>query len=319
MSELSANRFRPVWVASYPRSGNTFLRIILQNIFHLPSYSLYNVEGRNYPDPSAEALEEAPLLPVNWRQLLSHEPKAPLRLIKTHGPPEDDAPAIYIARDGRAAIHSYYHYHKKYAFEQPSLTEVIAGACQFGSWSEHFRAWQPRQRPQTLFLRYDDLVGRPAEVIPDLARFLQTQPVSDHLPTFAELQGRVPAFFRRGQNQDYLAEWTPGQMALFNRLHGDVMRELGFTLTPTDASFEAVAPELAQSAARLHALYMQQLARSGELAATCDQLQQQAQGLAKEKAELLAESARQRETLARPWVRLGMAVGLVQKSGRNGR
>src|SRR5690242_8668498 len=106
---------RLVWIASYPRSGNTFLRIILQNVFRLASYSLYRLEGQNHHDPSAEALETAPFLPKNWRQLISsrNEEGKPV-LIKTHGPPDDDGAAIYLIRDGRAAIQSYYHYHQKY-------------------------------------------------------------------------------------------------------------------------------------------------------------------------------------------------------------
>ena len=35
----------PIWLASYPRSGNTFLRIILQSVFDLPSYSAYNLDA----------------------------------------------------------------------------------------------------------------------------------------------------------------------------------------------------------------------------------------------------------------------------------
>src|SRR5262249_53341379 len=130
MSRVFSHGIRPVWIASYPRSGNTFLRIVLQNIFQLPSYSVYNVEGQNYKDPSAEALEKAPFLPCNWRKLISNNAHSKTIPIKTHDPPNDDAPAIFIIRDGRAAIHSYYEYQKNYAYEQPSLTETIAGACQ---------------------------------------------------------------------------------------------------------------------------------------------------------------------------------------------
>ena len=99
-------RVRPVWLASYPRSGNTFLRIILQNFFRLPTYSIYNVQGQGFSDPSSAALEEAPVLPRDWRDSLSDEPGAKPMLLKTHDRPEGDGPAIYLVRDGRAAIDS---------------------------------------------------------------------------------------------------------------------------------------------------------------------------------------------------------------------
>jgi hypothetical protein len=101
MADFFEPEGRPVWLASYPRSGNTFLRIILQKVFCLPSYSLYRVEGQDHSDPSAAALEQAPHLPRNWRQLLSNRADGKIIPIKTHDPPEDDAPAIYIIRDGR--------------------------------------------------------------------------------------------------------------------------------------------------------------------------------------------------------------------------
>jgi hypothetical protein len=184
-------------------------------------------------------------------------------LIKTHDAPTDQNPAIFIARDGRAAIHSYYHYHKKYAFEQPSLTEVIAGACQFGSWSEHYRAWQPKTRAMTLLIFYDDLVARPQSVIQALGEFLNLTPGKTCLPEFHELQRKLPSFFRRGQNSDYLSEWTPAQTALFNHLHAGAMKELGFSLTPVAESADGVLNELAGSAARLHRMYLEQLTQLG--------------------------------------------------------
>src|SRR6476620_12183515 len=56
MPESPTKGARPVWIASYPRSGNTFLRIILRDAFGLPSYSLYYMDGGTHRDPSAEAV-----------------------------------------------------------------------------------------------------------------------------------------------------------------------------------------------------------------------------------------------------------------------
>ena len=106
MGEPLPAKIRPVWIASYPRSGNTFLRIILENMFQLPTYSLYRVEGQQVYDPSADALQEAPFLPRDWRSRVSTDSQAALALIKTHNLPEDNAQAIYVVRDGRATLDS---------------------------------------------------------------------------------------------------------------------------------------------------------------------------------------------------------------------
>lgn len=305
MSQLGSTGIRPVWIASYPRSGNTFLRIVFQNIFKLPTYSVYRVEGQNLYDPSAESLEQAPFLPRDWRSLKSEAADATLTLIKTHDLPEDSAEAIYIIRDGRPTIESYYHYHKKFAFEQPSLTEIIAGACQFGSWSSHYQGWKPRSRTRTLLLRYEELVSKPQGVISAIAGFLKLTPLGSRLPSFDELKERFPAFFRRGQNQDYLSQWSPGQMALFNQLQGQTMRELGYTLTDAGEVPRDIVLELAHSAARLHQLYLQQLNNQGGFHPA---LQALTEKVAKISAEL---STVQRNK----WVRAGVRLGAVAPPG----
>ena len=312
MPESSApTLIRPIWIASYPRSGNTFLRIILQNCFRLPTYSVYYIQGQNFPDPSAEALESAPALPNNWRELVTDNPAAQVSLIKTHDLPAGTEPAIYIVRDGRAAIDSYFHYHQKFAFDKPTLTEVIAGACQFGSWSAHYQAWRPQVRLNTLFLRYEDLVERPDTIIPQLATFLKTEPIKGHLPTFEELRSQNPSFFRRGQNQDFANRWTTGQMALFNALHGAVMQELGYPVTST--TFEASAiVELARSTARLHESYLEQLGKLGTNAALCQQLLTDIKRLQESEARLAEKAGELDRLLRRPWVKLGMALRAVR-------
>ena len=312
MLEFPAEGARPIWIASYPRSGNTFLRIILEQAFGLASYSIYYVEGDQHADPSAEAIGSAPMLPKQWRVALGTATQGPPIPIKTHGPPTDDAPAIFVARDGRAVINSYYHYHKKFAFEQPSLTDIIAGACQFGSWSEHYWAWRPKTRPQTLLLYYDALVSRPQEIISELAKFLNLTPGQTALPEFEELQRRSPDFFRRGQNADYLAQWTPVQIALFNQLHAPAMEDLGFKLSPVEESAAEAARELAQSAARLHRLYLEELSKSAASAQSASQYLAQVQNLQKRIQELSGQIDRvYKPFLKKRWVRMGQRLGAL--------
>ena len=312
MLEFPAEGARPIWIASYPRSGNTFLRIILEQAFGLASYSIYYVEGDEHRDPSAEAIGNAPILPKQWRELLGTATQGPAVPIKTHGPPPDDAPAIFLARDGCAVIDSYYHYHKKFAFEQPSLTEIIAGACQFGSWSEHYRAWHPKTRPQTLLLYYDALVSRPEEIIGQLAEFLNLSPKQTTLPAFEELQRRSPAFFRRGQNTDYLAQWTPVQMALFNQLHSEAMQDLGFALTPTEASAGEAVRELAQSAARLHQQYLEELSKTAIHAGAALEHEAQVHRMEKQIQELSRQIHQvYQPLLLKRWIRIGQRIGAL--------
>jgi hypothetical protein len=310
MLEFPTRGARPVWLASYPRSGNTFLRILLERVFGMPSYSAYYVEGTEHRDPSAEALQDAPRLPWNWKERLTDSTSAPQIVIKTHDLPSDNAPAIYIARDGRAAIDSYFHYHQKFAFEQPSLTEVIAGACQFGSWSDHYLAWRPKVRPNTLLVVYDELVGAPETVIDKLATFLDRTPKPANLPEFEQLQKKLPAFFRRGQNTDYLKAWAPEQILLFNELHAKAMEDLGLSVNPQTGSANSLLPELAQTASRLHRLYLQQLSNVAQMEANQRQQQQAFDQRLQELTSSLAHNIK--GLLQKPWVKLGLALGAVR-------
>jgi hypothetical protein len=315
MFEFPIDGARPVWIASYPRSGNTFLRIILQNAFRLPSFSMYYVAGDQHRDPSAEALEEAPLLPKTWRERLTSDAAAPVVPIKTHGPPTDDSLAIFISRDGRAALDSYYHYHKRFAFEQPTLTEIIAGACQFGSWSDHYWSWHPKTRPNTLFLKYEELVGRPEEVISRIAQFLKLAPASTHLPGFDQLQRRSPEFFRRGQNKDYLNQWTGLEMALFNHLHAAAMKDLDFSLVASTEQPGGAVTELANIAARIHGKYLEQLSNAGRSFANH---QADVARLSNDIQKLSRQVEQELKPLRKNlWVRLGVVIGAVRRKPKH--
>ena len=109
-----------IWIASYPRSGNTFLRTILWYSFGLRSASIYpNDLGGN------RALEE-------YVGHIEHGPKMQMQLqengaqlVKTHECATDNNPAIYVVRDGRAACVSFWKFYKKLYHWRQSLKANI--------------------------------------------------------------------------------------------------------------------------------------------------------------------------------------------------
>ncbi len=170
----------------------------------------------------------------NWKEF--HEQasnRSRLTFVKTHDLPEDDSKAIYIVRDGRAAIASYHHYLKNYARGHvPSLAEIIVGAVSFGSWSSHIEAWHPQNRPNTLMLRYEDLCIQPEREIQKISEFIGL-PADDGRPLdFRTLSNRFPKFFRQGNNQRNIDEYTADEAALFALCHAEWMEKLGYNLAP---------------------------------------------------------------------------------------
>ena len=120
-----------IWLASYPRSGNTLLRTILHQSFGLQSASVYpnDLGGNKELESYVGQIEHDENRKI-------HFPDDAIPLIKTHEPPKDESGAVYIVRDGRAACVSLWEF---YGRRQP-LEAVISGklrwshiAGQFGS------------------------------------------------------------------------------------------------------------------------------------------------------------------------------------------
>jgi hypothetical protein len=130
-----------VWLASYPRSGNTYLRSILWTCFGLQTGSIYRNDLRGDPAVSQQAghFEGAA-----HGQFSADFLRLPL--VKTHGLPVDDRKAIYIVRNGRDCCCSLQEFCQAEGHGNVSLDEIIAGRRDFGSWSAHFLAWDPESQ-----------------------------------------------------------------------------------------------------------------------------------------------------------------------------
>jgi GT2 family glycosyltransferase len=228
-----------VWLASYPRSGNTFLRVILYHAFGLQTYSLYgDLLDIGSHSATAELVGHA-YLPSNWNAAEASLDKE-LWLVKTHDVPPTEDKAIYIIRDGREAAVSYVNYLHRYVRQDIELLDVIAGAVSFGSWSDHIAAWAPLERKGTLLLRFEDLVTRPDAYISILADFLEREPITPSLPTFAQLHTINPSFFPSGKKDTWKSSLSEELHILYWLMHRDAMIRYGYADNPPSL-FEAAA------------------------------------------------------------------------------
>jgi hypothetical protein len=219
-----------VWLASYPRSGSTLTRQVFRQIFGLRTHSRYNDRKDISLVPEVvDAVGHEPYV-GEWPEF--HERAAAsdeLFLVKTHEPPGDEGKAIYIVRDGRAAMVSFFHFlcevRQRSDIDMP---RVIEGRVPFGSWSNHLSAWNPLARPDTLLVRFEDLVAEPAAPAARIAEFLGIDQVAGWHNEIDRLRGVFPGFFRFGSNEKNIAELAAEHAELFWRMHGDWMRRLGY-------------------------------------------------------------------------------------------
>jgi hypothetical protein len=224
-----------VWLASYPRSGNTYLRAILWSCFGLRSGSVYPddlqsdlavAEHVGHFEGAAHGLFSADFLR--------------LPLIKTHEWPSDDRKAIYIVRDGRASCRSFWEFLHASGYDL-SLDDVIAGRLHFGSWSGHLLAWDPAARPNTLLLRFEELTTDFAGTLERLAQFLELRPVSAEPPKLVAARDFRPHWL--SPEKKTAGALTPAQETLFRQVHGETMIRFGYDAqAASDRSANVVSP-----------------------------------------------------------------------------
>lgn len=208
---------QPIWLASYPRSGNTLLRTILWHCFALPSASAYPNDLER--SPAVEATVGHIERDAQGRAVF---PEGSPPLFKTHEPPQDWQPAIYAVRDGRAACVSLWEFYRR----DGTLEDCIAGKHRFGSWSGHLTAWQPWSRPRTLLLTYEAMTGDLPSALDALSRFLGRPPVATRVPARDEV-ARIDGSYVRKES-DWRSVLTGDALAVFERVNGEMMARLGY-------------------------------------------------------------------------------------------
>ena len=217
------------WLASYPRSGNTFFRVLLKRIYDISSYDLHepHPERPEYEDIIGNAKLNTALSELH-RDTRYH-------VVKTHEMPRDDYPAIYILRDGRDAVVSYARFalHSGHSGAERNyhalLRRLIESPDSYGGWSGHVRTWMSRQAP-TVLVRFDDLIARPVEEVRRSLHALGFAPqeTGNSIPTFGDLQKLSPHFFPRGRTGGWRDDMTLELHRVFWQRHGDTMRDFGY-------------------------------------------------------------------------------------------
>jgi hypothetical protein len=242
MSQRSGPLAPVTWLASYPRSGNTLLRLILKRCFGLSSQSLY--QEQEFSDPGVRDLVGHEEVGHNARQFVAMARRAGRNLyVKTHElPPADRHPAIYVVRDGRSAVVSYAHYLREILGRDIRLAEVIEGKAGL-PWSQHVRAWTLPVRANTLVTRYEDLAAGNRETLAAISAFIGQPLLRGFDVSFDRLHALYPTFFRSGSDVVNIEEMNAGSTLLFEQHHGDMLRAMGYSTNPSGK--EDIRPAIA--------------------------------------------------------------------------
>jgi hypothetical protein len=169
------------WLASFPKSGNTWARFLLYQYFYGELADTLQL-GRRIPDAHAGDMARA-------------EPDRTTLLVKTHwglGPRmphvERTAGAIYIVRRPKDVMLSMLNYYRLREPNAPWTDEhfvrlYIRGGGDpgsvrngFGSWEDNLLSWLGQRRFPLLLVKYEDLRADTAHELRRMLEFLGETP-----------------------------------------------------------------------------------------------------------------------------------------------
>ena len=183
-----------IWLASYPKSGNTWVRMFLKSYFmesdekfSLEKSISDNFKPQGFPDQ--KILEELKVdyykfeeIAKNWETMqdylnLNNE----TNFVKTHNAMctvgsykftshKNTKGAIYIVRDPRDILVSYSNYLNEnidetlktmlsdHSYEAGEFKNIIYKKSLMGSWSSHYNSWKKYKSRDTIIIKYEDMV-----------------------------------------------------------------------------------------------------------------------------------------------------------------
>lgn len=191
-----------VWLASYPRSGNTFLRVILNKVFEIQTFSIYDDLGDIGADKQTSEIVGHQYLPESF-DLETARKEEKQYFIKTHELLDervnDEDKVIYLIRDGRACSASYTKHQNIYSSKNKQYIDTIYGNASMGSWGEHIRSWDPKNRKNTLIIQFEEFIKDPESFVNVISNYINVAPVNNSIPSFDELKTINSKFFRTGK------------------------------------------------------------------------------------------------------------------------
>jgi hypothetical protein len=204
-----------VWIASYPKSGNTWMRAFLHNyirrsdapcdINRLTDLTAADVNAERYRRYDPRPASQYTIAEVQRMRRQVHRDltalDSTLVFVKTHNAlmlvegaplitPEVTAGAIYIVRDPRDIAVSFSHHRGRSIDDTIAFMadpEAATGGTdakvyeRFSSWSMHVHSWTNRPDPRIQVVRYETMLKDPHSVFAAQIRWLGEDPPPDRL------------------------------------------------------------------------------------------------------------------------------------------
>jgi len=227
-----------IYIVSYPRSGNTWMRFLLMNMFYPEEEISFPNVNRLVPDAHQKA---------GWHK---HKVFDPL-ILKCHI--QEYAPYyvsknVYIYRDGRDVAVSYYYFKgldKELEFNEYLFRFIDGGLHMWKPWINHVYFWL-LENPKFDFIPicYEELIKNPEENLKKIMWFLNIKKIDssdeaieravkncchENLSNIAQRDGLKPSLLGKKARTGYWKDYINKEMLNYWwRRIGDVMERIGY-------------------------------------------------------------------------------------------
>ena len=199
-----------IWIASYPKSGNTWMRLFIKSYFNSSNIK-FSLENK-FDDkiivesfPVERRFEELKInfenfsdISKNWINMqLMINLNNKINYLKTHNAMctvnnykftnlENTLGAIYIVRDPRDVLVSYSNFLNKSvdeilkkmisndSYEGAELKNKVYKKSLLGSWSNHYNSWKNFSGVKTIFIKYEEMIKNPNSTFLKVLAYLNT-------------------------------------------------------------------------------------------------------------------------------------------------
>jgi len=176
-----------IWIASYPKSGNTYIRTFLAS-YYFSEKGKFNfdllLKIHQFPNMKFSKTKSISEVDASSKWILNQNTffdKDKLHFVKTHNclipyqknfftSKKQTIGAIYIVRDPRNVISSIIHHYsinyetalnymldEKATLLEKSYDEDYSNFTYLNSWANHYKSWQNSNEFKTLFIKFEDL------------------------------------------------------------------------------------------------------------------------------------------------------------------
>ena len=163
LTPINQTEPQDVFIAGFPKSGNTWMQSLVAGL-------LYGIDTEYMPDKLAQEI----VPDVHTRNY--YKRFGTINFFKTHHLPQPHyKKVIYLVRDGRDAIVSYYHFNKKHGSNCSLQKMLLNGTEIFPSkWHIHASEWLKNPyNAEIITIRYEDLINQPLIELKKICSFIK--------------------------------------------------------------------------------------------------------------------------------------------------